>query len=79
MFVLIFSFYSCRLIEIQVTLFFLFILVRKEMKCFLRSSKFKDQKELLDHYFPYHNIDQNNWFFQRLFQSNNKTFFEKLC
>ena len=43
------------------------------MKCLLCSSKFKDQKELLDHYLSYHNIDKNNWFFQKLFQSNNKT------
>ena len=43
------------------------------MKCLLCSSKFKDQKELLDHYLSYHNIDENNWFFQKLFQSNNKT------
>ena len=42
------------------------------MKCLLCSSKFKDQKELLDHYLSYHNIDENNWFFQKLFQSNNK-------
>ena len=44
------------------------------MKCLLCSSKFKDQKELLDNYFSYRNIDENNCFFQNLFQSNNKTF-----
>ena len=44
------------------------------MKCLLCSSKFKYQKELLDHYLSYHNINENNWFFQKLFQSNNKTF-----
>ena len=43
------------------------------MECLLCSSKFKDQKELLDHYLSYHIIDENNWFFQKLFQSNNKT------
>ena len=43
------------------------------MKCLLCSSKFKDQKELLDHYLSYHNIDENNSFFQKLFQSNKKT------
>ena len=43
------------------------------MKCLLCSSKFKDQKELLDHYLSYHNIEKNNCFFQKLFQSNNKT------
>ena len=43
------------------------------MKCLLCSSKFKDQRALLDHYLPYHNIDENNWFFQKQFQVNNKT------
>ena len=43
------------------------------MKCLLCSSKFKDQKDLLDHYLSYHNIDENNWFFQKLFQTKNKT------
>ena len=38
------------------------------MKCLLCSSKLKDQKELLDHYLSYHNINENNWFFQKLFQ-----------
>ena len=42
------------------------------MKCLLCSSKFKDQKALLDHYLSYHNIDQNNWFFQKIFQAKNK-------
>ena len=42
------------------------------MKCLLCSSKFKDQKALLDHYLSYHNIDENNWFFQKLFQTKNK-------
>ena len=32
----------------------------------------------MDHYFSYHNIDENNWFFQKLFQSNNKAFL-KTC
>ena len=45
------------------------------MKCLLCSSKFKDQKDLLDHYLSYHNIDENNWFFQKLFQTKNKTLF----
>ena len=43
------------------------------MKCLLCSSKFKDQKKLLDHYLSYHNIDENNRFFQKLFQSKNKS------
>ena len=45
--------------EIQVSLVFV-VLVQKEMKCLLYSSKFKDDKELLDHYLSYHNIDENN-------------------
>ena len=43
------------------------------MKCLLCSSKFKDQKEVVDHYLSYHNIDENNWFFQKLFQAKNKS------
>ena len=43
------------------------------MNCLLCSSKFKDQKELLDHYLSYHNIDENNCFFQKLFQTKNKS------
>ena len=34
------------------------------MKCLLCFSKFKDQKDLLNHYVTYHNVDENNWFFQ---------------
>ena len=33
---------------------------------------FKDQKDLLDHYLSYRNIDENNCFFQKLFQTKNK-------
>ena len=47
------------------------------MKCLLCSFKFKDLKELLDHYLSYHNIDENNWFFQKLFQVNSKTLLRK--
>ena len=47
------------------------------MKCLLCSSKFKDQKALLDHYLSYHNIDENNWFFQKLFQTKNKVLLKK--
>ena len=46
------------------------------MKCLLCSSKFKNQKDSLDHYLSYlsyHNIDENNWFFEKLFQTKNKT------
>ena len=43
-----------------------------KMKCLLCSSKFKDQKALVDHYLSYHNIDENNWCFQKLFQTKNE-------
>ena len=42
------------------------------MKCLLCSSKFEDQQKLIDHYLTYHNVDQNNWFFKKLFVTNNK-------
>ena len=38
------------------------------MKCLLCSSKFKDQKDLLNHYVTYHNVQENN-----LFQIKDKT------
>ena len=44
------------------------------MKCLLCSSVFKNQQELLDHYISYHNVDEKNWFFQKLFQSDNRAF-----
>ena len=44
------------------------------MKCLLCSSVFENQKELLDHYVSYHNVDEKNWFFQKLFQSDNRAF-----
>ena len=49
------------------------------MKCLLCSSVFKNQKELLDHYISYHNVDENNWFFQKLFQTNKNKAFLKNC
>ena len=47
------------------------------MKCLLCSSKFQDQQKLVDHYLTYHNVNQNNWFFKKLFVTDNKTFFKK--
>ena len=44
------------------------------MKCLLCSSVFENQKELLDHYVSYHNVDEKNWFFQKLLQSDNRAF-----
>ena len=43
------------------------------MNCLLCSSKFKDQKDLLNHYVTYHHVDKNNCFFQKLFQIRNKS------
>ena len=42
------------------------------MKCLLCSSTFQNQEDLLNHYVSYHNVDENNWFFQKLFQAKNK-------
>ena len=47
------------------------------MKCLLCSSKFQDQQKLIDHYLTYHNVDQNNWCFKKLFVMDNKTFLKK--
>ena len=50
---------------------------KKKMKCLLCSSKFKDQKDLLNHYVTYHNVDKNNWLFQKLFQIKDKTLLKR--
>ena len=42
------------------------------MKCLLCSSKFENKNDLMNHYILYHNIDENNWFFQKLFQIKDK-------
>ena len=44
------------------------------MKCLLCSSKFQDEQKLIEHYLTYHNVDQNNWFFKKLFVKDNKAF-----
>ena len=44
------------------------------MKCLLCTSTFQNEEDLLNHYIFYHNVDENNWFFQKLFQSKNKSF-----
>ena len=51
---------------------FLFNFSKKKMKCLLCSSKFKDQKDFLNHYVTYHNVDENNSFSQKLFQIKDK-------
>ena len=50
---------------------------KKKMKCLLCPSKFKNQKDLLNHYVTYHNVDENNWFFQKLFQIKDKTLLKR--
>ena len=47
------------------------------MKCLLCSSKFQDQQKRIDHYLTYHNVNQNNCFFKKLFVTDNKTFLKK--
>ena len=44
------------------------------MKCLLCSSKFQDEQKLIEHHLTYHNVDQNNWFFKKLFMKDNKAF-----
>ena len=47
------------------------------MKCLLCSSKLKDQKDFLNHYVTCHNVDKNNWLFQKLFQIKDKTLLKR--
>ena len=45
----------------------------KKMKCLLCSSTFEDQNDWLNHYVTYRNVDENNCFFQKLFQIKDKS------
>ena len=47
------------------------------MKCLLYSSAFENQEDLLRHYRDCHNVDENNWFFQKLFQIPNKSILKR--
>ena len=38
------------------------------MKCLLCSSEFQAKYELKDHYITFHKVDQENYFFQKLFK-----------
>ena len=38
---------------------------------------FENEQELIQHYISYHNVDQNNWFFQKLFQPKKKAVFKQ--
>ena len=49
------------------------------MNCLLCSSTFQNQETLLNHYIFYHNVDDNNCFFQKLFQIKNNKSILKLC
>ena len=57
---------------------FLLILISLKMNCLLCSSTFENQEDLLGHYIDYHNVDENNWFFQKLFQIKNKTVLKRV-
>ena len=39
---------------------------------------FENQEDLLGHYIDYHNVDENNWFFQKLFQTKNMTVLKRV-
>ena len=47
------------------------------MKCLLCSSVFESEEELIWHYVSYHNVDESNWFFQKLFQVKNKAIYRQ--
>lgn len=47
------------------------------MKCLLCSSVFENEEELIQHYVSYHNVDENNCFIQKLFQTKNKPVFKQ--
>ena len=47
------------------------------MKCLLCSSKFEDEKGLLEHYILFHKIDESNWFFKNLFGIKNAKILKK--
>lgn len=47
------------------------------MKCLMCSSTFQDKDKLIKHYINYHNIDQNNWFFKKLIDAENKPYLKK--
>ena len=49
------------------------------MKCLLCSSTFQNQETLLNHYIFYNNVDENNCFFQKLFQIKNNKSILKQC
>ena len=42
---------------------------------FACSSVFENEEELIRYYVSYHNVDESNWFFQKLFQTKNKAIY----
>ena len=50
-----------------------------EMKYLLYSFTFQNQENLLNNYISYHNVDENNYFFQKLFQIKNSKSILKQC
>ena len=55
----------------------LFCFFSVKMKCLLCSSVFELEKDLLNHYLSFHNIEKSNWFFQKLFPVKNLPFLKK--
>ena len=49
------------------------------MKCLLCSASFSNDQKLIEHYFQYHKIDQDNKFFQKLFQPSKKGSIFRKC
>ena len=47
------------------------------MKCLLCSSVFNVEKDLFEHYVSFHNIDETNWFFKKLFNLKNSKILRK--
>ena len=47
------------------------------MKCLLCSSVFNIEKDLFEHYVSFHNIDETNWFFKKLFNLKNSKILRK--
>ena len=49
------------------------------MKCLLCSSNFDTKEDLVQHYINYHKVDENNKFFQKLFQPQKKSPIFRKC
>ena len=49
------------------------------MKCLLCSASFNNYEKLIEHYIEYHNSNQDNKFFQKLFQPRKKASIFRKC